>query len=82
MKQEQLANLTDEELLQEAKKSKTTKLYDAGIIGLLLGIAVYSTVNNGFGLLTFLPLIYLPIAAKNKIKNSELEKMLKERNLK
>lgn len=82
MKKEELATLSDEELLQEAKKSKTSKLYDAGIIGLLIGIAIYSAVKNGFGLFTFLPLIYLPIAAKNKVKNSEVEKLLKERNLK
>jgi hypothetical protein len=82
MSQEQLAALTDEELLLQAKKSKNSKIYDATIIGVLIGIAIYSSVKNGFGLLTFLPLVYLPIAAKNKIKNSELERLLKERNLK
>lgn len=82
MSKEELAVLTDKELLQEAKKSKKTKVYDAAIFGVLIGIAIYSSVKNGFGLLTFLPLVYLPIAAKNKIKNSELEKLLKERGLK
>ncbi|WPR76210.1 FUSC family protein [Algoriphagus sp. NG3] len=82
MNQINLAALTDEELLAEAKKSKTTKIYDAVIFGVLIGIAIYSTVSNGFGLLTFLPVIYLPIAAKNKLRKSELEKVLQERNLK
>lgn len=81
MNKEDLVSLTDEELLLEAKKSKTAKIYDAVIIGMLIGIATYSTVINGFGLLTFLPLIYLPIAAKKKIRNNELTKLLKERNL-
>lgn len=81
MNQEKLAALTDEELLAQAKKSKSSKIYDAAIIGVLIGIAIYSTIKNGFGLLTFLPLIYLPIAAKNKIKNSELQKLLKEKKL-
>jgi hypothetical protein len=80
--QKELSELTDNELLQEAKKSKPTILYDMVIFGILIGIAIYSTVNNGLGLLTFLPLVYIPIAAKNKIKNKELEKLLKERNLK
>jgi hypothetical protein len=80
--QKELSELTDQELLQEAKKSKPTKLYDAVIFGILIGIAIYSTVNNGLGFLTFLPLIYIPIAAKNKIKNKELQKLLQERNLK
>lgn len=61
---------------------KSTKIYDAVIIGVLIGIAIYSSVKNGFGLLTFLPLIYLPIAGKNKKKANELEKLLHERNLK
>jgi hypothetical protein len=81
MKKE-LSELTDQELLQEAKKNKHSNIYDAGIIGVLIGIAIYSTVNHGLGLLTFLPLVYIPIAAKNKIKNKTLEKLLKERNLK
>ena len=82
MMQKKLAELTDEELLQEAKKIKSTNVFDAVIFGILIGIAIYSSVKNGFGLLTFLPLVYIPIAAKNKTKNKELEKLLKERNLK
>jgi hypothetical protein len=80
--QKELSALTDKELLLEAKKAKPTNLYDAAIFGILIGIAIYSTVNNGLGLLTFLPLVYIPIAAKNKTKNKALEKLLKERNLK
>lgn len=82
MKQKELAELTNEELLQEAKKIKSSNIFDAAIFGFLIGVAVYSTVRNGFGLLTFLPLIYIPIAAKNKIRNKELEKLVKERGLK
>ena len=82
MTQEELAALTDEALLQEAKKMKSSNVFDALFIGLLAGIAVYSTVRNGWGLLTFLPLAYAPIAVKNKAKHKALEKLLKERNLK
>jgi len=77
-----LVELTNEELLQQVAKNKSTNLYGAIIFGVLIGIAIYSTVKNGFGLLTFLPIIYVPIAARNKMKNKELEKLLKERNLK
>lgn len=80
MKQK-LEELSDQELLQEVKKAKTTYLYDAVIFGFLVGIAIYSSVKNGFGLLTFLPLVYLPIAAKNKIKQKEMQKLLKEKGL-
>jgi hypothetical protein len=80
--QKEIKELTDQELLQEAKKFKPFVLYDKVIFGVLIGIALYSTINNGLGLLTFLPLVYIPIAAKNKIKNDKFEKLLKERNLK
>jgi hypothetical protein len=82
MQQKELAELTDQELLQEAKKIKSTNLTDGVIIGVLIGIAIYSTVKNGFGLLSFLPLIYIPIAAKNRTKNKAVNDLLKERNLK
>lgn len=82
MEEKKLAELTNEELLQEVKKIKKYRLYDATIIGVLIGIAIYSSVKNGFGLLTFLPLVYLPIAGKNNTKNNELRALLKERNLK
>ena len=82
MEQKKIAELTDEELLQEAKKIKSTNVIDAAIFGILIGIAAYSTFKNGLGLLTFLPLAYTPIAIKNQTKNKELEKLLKERNLK
>ncbi|MFT3794629.1 hypothetical protein [Flavobacterium sp.] len=82
MNPKDLTELTNEELLHEAKKMKSTKIYDAVIIGFLVGVAVYSAVRNGFGLLTFLPLVYLPIAARNKTRNEAVEKLLKQRDLK
>jgi hypothetical protein len=81
MEQKMLSELTDEELLKEAKRVKSYKLYDALFFGLLTGIAIYSSAANGFGFLTFIPLIYLPIAAKNKEKHKKLEKLIKERKI-
>ena len=49
MKQKELADLTNEELLQEASKIKSGKIMDAAIFGFLIGVAVYSAVRNGFG---------------------------------
>lgn len=81
MTKKELAELTDQELQQEAKKIKSTTLMDGLIIGVLIGIAIYSSIKNGFGLLSFIPLVYLPIAAKNRTKNRELKDLLKERSL-
>jgi hypothetical protein len=82
MGEKEFSELTDEELLQETKKNKSTNLYDALIFGVLIGIAIYSSVNNGFGLLTFLPIVYIPIAGRNKKKYRELKKIVQERKLK
>ncbi|MFS2189911.1 hypothetical protein ACCC92_24760 [Mucilaginibacter sp. Mucisp84] len=82
MKQKELAELTNDELLQEARKIKSGKLMDAVIFGFLIGVSVYSVVRNGFGLLTFLPLIYIPIAARNRVRNKEIERLVIERGLK
>ena len=82
MKHKEMAELTDDELLAEAKRMKPTKLYDAVIFGFLIGIAIYSSVKNGFGWLTFLPIVYLPVAAKNKAKIKVLEELMADRDLK
>ncbi|UTW65488.1 FUSC family protein [bacterium SCSIO 12643] len=81
MSQKKLTELSDEELLQEAQKMKPTGIYDALIIGLLIGVSLYSIYKNGLGLLTLLPLVYIPIATKNKLKVKEINDLLKERNL-
>ncbi|NVM64857.1 hypothetical protein FHW88_003146 [Mucilaginibacter sp. SG538B] len=82
MKQKELAELTNDELLQDARKIKSGKLMDAVIFGFLIGVSVYSVVRNGFGLLTFLPLVYIPIAARNRVRNKEIERLVTERGLK
>jgi hypothetical protein len=76
-----IKELNDEALLKQAEKMKSTKLYDSTIIGFLVGVAIYSTFANGFGLLTFLPLVYLPIAGKNQKKRSDLKNQLADRGL-
>lgn len=76
-----LSQLSDEELQQEAKKIKPYYIYDAVIIGVLIGIAIYSSVKNGFGWLTFLPVVYIPIVAKNKAKKKALKELMEERGL-
>lgn len=81
MTEEKLAELTDQELLHEAGKIKTSNLMDALIIGVLIGISVYSAFRNGVGLLSFLAFLYLPIAAKNRVRNRKVEDLCRERHL-
>lgn len=84
MKQKELRELSDQELLQEAKKMKSVSITNAVLIGFLLGIVFYSIVKNSLGFLTLIPLFlaYKLINNKSKYSNQELENLLKERNLK
>ena len=82
IKEKELTELSDQELLEKRKKSKSTKIINAVIFGFMIGIAVYSTVKNGFGLFTFSPLLFAPMAINNDKNNKALETELKFRNLK
>lgn len=83
MSQKQLAELTNEELLQEAKKRKSAAIVDAALIGFLFGVVCYSVVKNTWGWLTLIPLyLAYKLITKPKHSKQELEMLLKERNLK
>jgi hypothetical protein len=84
MENKELSQLTDQELLDEAKKLKSFSLTNAFFIGLLLGIVFYSIFKSTFGFLMLIPL-YFVYKMMNDPKNKrykELEELLKQRNLK
>lgn len=83
MEPRKLSDLTDQELLAEAKKIKSTAIIDACLIGFLIGVVFYSIINKSFGFLMLIP-IFLAYKLINKPKHNkqELETLLKERNLK
>jgi F0F1-type ATP synthase assembly protein I len=82
MKKE-LTELTNEELLSEAKKIKSTAIINAVLIGVLIGILIYSIAVNKFGFLTLILLFAIYKLINNSDYNKEeIEKLLKERNLK
>jgi hypothetical protein len=39
---------------------KSTQFINAVLFGVMIGVATYSTVKNGFGILTFFPLLFHP----------------------
>ncbi len=84
MKTINLAELSDTELLNKLKKLKTNKIIDALIVGITIGIAIYSAIINGLEFFTFFPLIlgYVIIrnSANNKTIENEIQKELKSRN--
>ena len=85
MNWEDLTSLSDEALLQKAKKIKSNKILGAVLIGATIGIVIYGTVKSGFGFFTFVPLVLTYIFYKNSKKNESAEKEvqneLKSRNL-
>lgn len=86
MKPENLTEFSDQEILQKSKNLKKSKIIDATIIGVTIGVFFYSAVKNGFGFFTFFPLIigYLIIknSKNNKILEKEIQKEITSRNLK
>ena len=84
MNQKELSELTDQELLDEAKKMKSTSIVNALLIGFLMGIVFYSLAKNSWGLVTLIPLyfVYKMINDPKNKRSKSLETLLKERNLK
>ncbi|RLJ79394.1 FUSC family protein [Pedobacter alluvionis] len=83
MEQKTLSELTDQELLLEAKKRKSAVIINAVLIGFLAGIIFYSVMKNTLGLLTLIPLFFIyKLANNSKYNSQEIENLLKERGLK
>jgi riboflavin transporter FmnP len=84
MKQKELQELTDKELLEEAKKLKSFSITNAFIIGFLLGIVIFSVIKSTFGFLMLIPLYFVHKMINDpKAKRSKaLNELIKERNLK
>ncbi len=84
MKQKELQELTDQELLEEAKKLKSFSITNAFLIGFLLGIVIFSVIKSTFGFLMLIPLYFVhKLINDPKAKRSKaLNELIKERNLK
>lgn len=83
MDKKPLSDLTDQELLQEAKKRKSASITNAFLIGFFIGIVFYSVIKNTWGFLTLIPLFFAyKLINNSKYEKEELENLLKERGLK
>ena len=81
MNQNKLEELTDQELIAEAKKIKPSPIIDAFFIGFLIGIIIFSVAANTWGFLTLIPLFLIYIFLKKSKKYGALKKELSKRNL-
>ena len=82
--EEELRELPDQNLLDAAKKIKSTSITNAFFIGFLIAIVFYSIVKNSYGMVTLIPLYFaykLFNNNKHNKANKTLQNLLKERNL-
>ena len=82
MKQQQLSELTDQELLAEAKARKSSSRTHAFLIGFMVAVVAYSVVKNTWGLFTLIPLFLIYKLTSKPNSSKELDTLLKERKLK
>jgi uncharacterized membrane protein YbjE (DUF340 family) len=81
MKQKELSELTDQELLDEAKKMKSTSITNAVLIGFMIGIIIYSVVKSSLGFFTLIPLYFIYKIINGSKNHDALKALLKERGL-
>ncbi len=72
------AEATDQELLQQAKKMKSSKLTNAVFIGVLAGIGIYSIANKGLNFLPFILLFFIIYSIGQGAKLASEEKALQQ----
>jgi hypothetical protein len=84
MKEENLSTLTDQELLDEAKKMKSSAIMHALLIGIMIGIVIYGFAKSNLGFFALIPLFFAFKVFHNPENNKKykvLRRLLKERNL-
>ena len=65
------------------KKMRSTSITNAVLVGVLIGIVIYSIMKNSLVFLTIIPLfLAYKLINNSKYNKTELEHLLKERNLK
>ena len=82
MNQKELSELTDKELLDKAKKMKSDSIINALLIGIMIGVIIYSVVKNSVGFFTLIPLFFIYKMVNNSKNYDALKKILKKKDLK
>tara|TARA_R110002111_G_scaffold186281_1_gene252185 strand:+ start:236 stop:484 length:249 start_codon:yes stop_codon:yes gene_type:complete len=81
MSQKEISQLSDAELLEEAKKIKPSPMIDAFFIGFLIGIVIFSAAASTWGFFTLIPLFLVYVFLKKSKRYEALKKELAERKL-
>jgi hypothetical protein len=80
MKNVDLTQLSNEELLQEQKKRKPNFIVISVVICTMIIMAILNTIASGIGVFTFFPIIFLPIAINHWKNYKSISNELKSRN--
>ena len=75
-----LTKLTNEELLVEQKKRKTNYQTGAFLVGMMIGVAIWSVVKNGKYFLIVAPLVFGYWFRNSKTEFEEIKKEIASRN--
>mgnify|MGYP001165065701 FL=1 len=82
MTNKEIESYTNEELLAKQKQFKKYAVGNALLIGVFIGVAIYSAVKNGVGFATVFPLIFVYFMVKNSKKSKAIDDAIKNRGLK
>ena len=74
MNQKHPSELTNQELLAEAKKMKSTAILNAFLIGLVIGVVIYGVAKNNWGFFALIPLFIVFKVFNKPAKDKALKK--------
>jgi hypothetical protein len=81
MNQQELSQLSDNELREEFRKITPSPMFDAFFIGFLLGIVVFGIAVSAWGFTLLIPLFLIHLFLKKGKRYEALKKELALRNL-
>jgi len=81
MTEQELSNLSDEELLDHAKKNKPSPIFDAFFIGFLIGILIFGFLADGLGFLAIIPLFLIYLFLKKPKQQAAIKQEMEKRKL-
>lgn len=81
MNQQELSQLSDDQLLEEFKKIKPSPIFDAFFIGLLIGIVAFGVAVSAWGFVVLIPLFLIYLFLKKAKRYEALKKEMESRNL-
>lgn len=76
---ENLKELSDEELLKEAQKRKRLLSIYSGLIGVMVVAGIIITIGQGVNVFTFLPFVFLGVAGIYWSNYDKVKKEIKAR---